>query len=126
MTGDPPYPATPRDIYARVIDPVSGTFVTDEVRLFQDGHTYPVLDYSPGASLTEIVQSIVDGSYSQSSSLDRFLDIAGPLTGTIENVQSLDLDNGDIAVAWTLLQPHGVHGARPTSATVSLILQPVS
>ena len=117
--------------------------MSQRVETAQAGHT--VLDYSPGASLTEIVQSIVDGLYSHSSSIDlpsdtdvqQSFDTVSSLVSTtisafvknivessgegyaqfahtldIENIQGLILDNGDIAVAWTLLEPIGNHGAR--------------
>ena len=58
--------------------------VSQRVEISQDGHTYPVLDFLLGASLTEIVQSIVDGSYSQSSSLDCFLILPAPLLAPLK------------------------------------------
>ena len=55
-------------------------------------------------TISAFVKNIVESSGEGYAQFAHTLDI--------ENIQGLILDNGDIAVAWTLLEPIGNHGAR--------------
>ena len=132
MTGDPPYPATPRDIYARVIDPVSETFVTDEVRLFENYlswdlysdislHSFGDSDFYVNAKMlgdsagsqesVEVSQRVetafetkLDIEFSNNITLE---ELSGAIfvNDTIHDLGVFDLSNGDAShSAWGVVQ----------------------